>query len=196
MKAILINKDILEKKEITYEEIVALIALQESYDFTFKDEIIENLENKKYLKLNNNSIVVRQKGINFVNSLKKEIDYIGNKVQLVSKKTDREVNQEIEDRVEEYRNVFKGLKKGAMGSLTNCKQNLSIFLKNNPNNTFDQILNAAKVYVNSVNDFTYLQRADYFIYKENSNKIKVSSLEAYIDESIDETNNNWTSNLK
>jgi hypothetical protein len=43
MKAILISKDILEKKEITYEEIVALIALQESYDFTFKDEIIKDI---------------------------------------------------------------------------------------------------------------------------------------------------------
>lgn len=195
MKAILINKDILDDKDLSFEEICHLIALQEDYEFELKEDILNNLEIKKYIKLKTKTIVTRQKCINLINSLKKEIDYIGDKVQLVTKKTDREVNAEIENRVGEYRKIFKGYKTGSMGSLSNCKTNLSTFLKNNPEYTLDDIMNAAKVYVNSVDNFRYLQRADYFIYKQQADKSWVSTLEAYIDESIDNTDDNWTTKL-
>lgn len=194
MKAILINEEIFKDKQLTYEELVHLIALNEDYEFDLQGNVLESLENKKFIKLKNNMIVSRQKGISFINSLKKDVDYIGNKVQVITKKTEREVNSEIENRIDEYRNLFKGYKKGAMGSLSNCKSNLSTFLKNNPNYSFDDVLNAAKSYINNLDDFKYLKRADYFIYKQNGNKSIDSTLEAYIDEP-NENNDNWTTKL-
>jgi hypothetical protein len=83
-----------------------------------------------------------------------------------------------------------------MGSGTACKNNLSEFLKRNTQYNLDDVIKAAKLYINTVNDFTYLQRADYFIYKQDKNKNVTSTLEAFIDEEADETNKEWTTNLK
>jgi len=67
----------------------------------------------------------------------------------------------------------------------------------NPEYTFEQILNASELYINTEGRNTrYLQRADYFIFKQDVHKGEASRLSAFIDE-LDEipTNGDWTSTL-
>lgn len=196
MKSFLINKEILKNNKLTYEEFVMLLSIVEDFDYFDDNKILKCLEEKNFIKLRTSSVIIRNKTKLFINSISKEIDIIGSKVEIISKRTQREVNDEVKQRVEEYRNVFKGYKAGSMGSPTACKNNLSEFLKQNTQYNLDDVIKAAKLYINTVNDFTYLQRADYFIYKQDKNKNVISTLEAYIDEETDETNKEWTSNLK
>lgn len=195
MKAYLINNDILDKNTLSYTEYCSLLALHENFDFQIEQNILESLEDKKFIKLNRNIITIRAKGINFLSAVKKDIDFVGNKIEIIKKRTDREINEQVKDRINEYRSIFKGYKTGSMGSLSGCKENLTKFLKDNPEYTFEDVLKAARIYVNSVDNLKYLQRADYFIYKQQRDKTTISTLEAYIDESEDKSEEDWTSQL-
>lgn len=69
-------------------------------------------------------------------------------------------------------------------------------MKENPEYSFDDILNAAKLYVKEFySNATYLQNAEYFIFKQNSQKEESSRLSAYIDEINVEDNKDWTSQI-
>jgi hypothetical protein len=96
--------------------------------------------------------------------------------------------------VNEFRSIWKGLKPGAMGSLDNCKLKLSKWIEKNPTYSKEEIINAAKAYIRSLDSYKFLQQADYFIYKKDLNG-ESSRLSAF----IEEKNNNyeeWTTNLK
>lgn len=196
MRSFLINKEILEVNKITYEEFVMLLSVVEGFKYFDDTKILKSLEEKNFLKVRTNTVIIRDKTKKFLNSISKDVDIVGTKVEIITKRTQREVNDEVNERVQEYRNVFKGHKAGSMGSGTACKNNLSEFLKRNTQYNLDDVIKAAKLYINTVNDFTYLQRADYFIYKQDKNKNVTSTLEAFIDEEADETNKEWTTNLK
>ena len=196
MRSFLINKEILEVNKITYEEFVMLLSVVEGFEYFDDTKILKSLEEKNFLKVRTNTVIIRDKTKKFLNSISKDVDIVGTKVEIITKRTQREVNDEVNERVQEYRNVFKGHKAGSMGSVTACKNNLSEFLKRNTQYNLDDVIKAAKLYINTVNDFTYLQRADYFIYKQDKNKNVTSTLEAFIDEEADETNKEWTTNLK
>jgi predicted transcriptional regulator len=196
LRSFLINKEILEVNKITYEEFVMLLSVVEGFEYFDDTKILKSLEEKNFLKVRTNTVIIRDKTKKFLNSISKDVDIVGTKVEIITKRTQREVNDEVNERVQEYRNVFKGHKAGSMGSVTACKNNLSEFLKRNTQYNLDDVIKAAKLYINTVNDFTYLQRADYFIYKQDKNKNVTSTLEAFIDEEADETNKEWTTNLK
>ena len=80
-----------------------------------------------------------------------------------------------------------------MGSEASCKMKMYRWMKENPSYTPEQILKAADIYIKSLNNYQYLQRADYFIYKKDG-KEESSGLAAYIDEI--EVDDDWTTNLK
>jgi len=82
-----------------------------------------------------------------------------------------------------------------MGSLSTCKEKMKRWMRENPTYSPKQILNAADIYINSLNDNTYLQQADYFIYKKDG-KEESSRLSAFIDEIDTKVTDNWTSVLK
>jgi hypothetical protein len=69
----------------------------------------------------------------------------------------------------------------------------------NPEHPFENIIKAVKIYINSLNNqYTYLQQADYFIYKrENGSKEESSRLSAFIEEVSDAEviSGGWTSTL-
>lgn len=195
MQAYLISKEILEKNNLSLKEYCTLMSLKENLKYNIDEDALSSLQSKKFIKLNNSVVSFRNKTTKLFSLLRKEVDFLGEKIDIISKRTEREVNEEIKQRVQEYRNLFKGYKAGSMGSLTNCKNNLSKFLKNNPDYTFNDIIKATKIYINSVDNLKYLHRADYFIYKEQKDKTVVSTLEAYIDESEDKSDNEWTSKL-
>ena len=89
----------------------------------------------------------------------------------------------ISDFIEEYRKLFKGKKPGSMGDLQGCKDKMLLFYKEYSDYADrDTILAATKKYIKSVNDYTYLKHADYFIYKEDKNKQRTSMLASMCEE--------------
>ena len=100
----------------------------------------------------------------------------------------------INNQIEEFRNKWKGLKPGSMGSLSACKDKMKRWMFENPNYSKDQILKAAEIYIHSLNNYNYLQQADYFIYKKDAHG-ESSRLSAFIDEIDNVHTEDWTSTL-
>ncbi len=82
-----------------------------------------------------------------------------------------------------------------MGSYTGVKEKLTRWIKNNPQYSFNDILKAVDIYINSLNNnYYYLQQADYFIYKKQG-KEETSRLSAFIEEINNKEETDWTTNL-
>lgn len=107
------------------------------------------------------------------------------------------VNQ-IEKFVDEYRKLFRGLRAGAMGDRNGCISKFVQFKKEYPEFfNRDRILAATKLYIDSLNDYQYLQQADYFIYKQDQNKGRSSRLASFCEEvDMDKVNMGVTSKSK
>lgn len=99
--------------------------------------------------------------------------------------------------VNKFRCKFKNLKIGSMGNPKAVSDKLKRWMKNNPEITRKEILDAVNDYIESLNgDYRYLQRADYFIYKQNNKKEETSRLSLYIEEGRKEVvNSDWTTSL-
>ena len=67
--------------------------------------------------------------------------------------------------VKEYRNLWKGLKPGSMGHEQGVKDKLFRWMQSNTEYSKEDIIRAAKLYIKSLDNYTYLQQADYFVYK-------------------------------
>lgn len=195
---IIINTKIAKKADLNLSEVMTLYKLEYmelDYLITLSD--LRTLEEKKFLKLKesdeNMGIVLRSSATELLESMQNGIELNKTKNKNISKRT---LNQIVSFRIKEYRSKWKGLKRGAMGSPTSCEEKLIRWIKNNPEYTFDDILKAADLYIDSLNgDYTYLQRADYFIYKKEG-KEESSRLSAFIEEiNTDMVDSDWTSNL-
>jgi len=97
------------------------------------------------------------------------------------------------DFIKEYRNLWKGLKLGSMGSLNACAIKMKKWMKENPDFNQEDILKAARNYIDSVDDLKYLQQADYFIAKGKNGES--SRLSAIIEEPV-QKQQGWSSELK
>jgi len=160
---------------------------------------MEDLESKGFVKLTEIDhklhIEIRQKSLDLLQLLIVDAKIDINNTTII-KKSSRAINQELEGRLTEFRDKWKGLKPGSMGSLQSCKAKLTRWMKENPEYTFDEILKAADMYIASLNgDFRFLQRADYFVFKQENNREESSRLSAFIDEIDEYTPENWTSSL-
>ena len=95
----------------------------------------------------------------------------------------------ISDFIEDYRKLFKGKKPGSMGDLQGCKDKMLLFFKEYAEFADKELILAATFkYIESVNDYTYLKQADYFIYKHDNNKKRISMLAAMCEEVEDNYN--------
>ena len=66
----------------------------------------------------------------------------------------------------------------------------------NPEYTFEEILKAAQLYLDTDGrDTRFLQRADYFIFKQDVHKGESSRLSAFIDEIGEDPTLDWTSTI-
>lgn len=87
--------------------------------------------------------------------------------------------------IEEYRNQWKGLFTGSMGSKESIRSKVERWLNNNPKYSLDDILKAAKYWIESkrreVDNPQLIGQADYFIYKKQG-KDEISRLSSVIDE--------------
>lgn len=114
---------------------------------------------------------------------------------LLTKNPIEEVEQAeaIEYWIDDFRKLFYGYKVGAMGSKSSCLKKMKVFLKKNPNVTKEDVINATRAYIDSLNgDYRFLQQADYFITKHDG-----SRLETWIEElkANPKPLGDWTSKL-
>lgn len=158
------------------------------------------LQENKFIKIitedEKKITILRDKSIKLIKFLTVEIDETLEEETIAIKKSVRAVNAEIRDNIHLFRSIWKGLKPGAMGSSKSCEVKLIRWMKENPDNTFDEVLKAAQIYIDSLRgDYRFLQKADYFIFKQENNREESSRLSAFIDEIDTDMNVEWTSNL-
>ena len=80
-----------------------------------------------------------------------------------------------------------------MGSENACKEKMLRRRGENSQYSKEDILKAAKIHINSLNNYQYLQAAHYFIYKKDG-KEEDSRLSAFIEEK-EVDNTDWTIRL-
>ena len=195
--SIVLNFKILEEQDITVEEFLKLYGQHTNKVFYLVEEGIdlEKLEKNLFIKCIDGEMFLREKAVQLINFLTIEStgSFNNEKKKVVSK---RVILSVVDDKVDEFRNKWRGLKPGSMGDLRACKEKLHRWMKENPKYSFDDILKAADIYLASEGaNLRYLQRADYFIYKQDSHKEEVSRLSSFIDEINSGVGENWTSNL-
>ena len=198
-KSLILNFKVLEEFNLSIEEFLYLYFLYVE-DRKYSDVDLNKLQEQKFIKITEENeekqITLREKSIELLEYFIVEIENPLTKKEKTIKRSQRVINADINNRVEELRLKWKGLKVGSMGSLQSCKDKLTRWLKENPDYTFDEILKAADMYIDSLNgDYRYLQRADYFIYKQENNREESSRLSAFIDEIDSFVKDDWTTKL-
>ena len=188
----ILDFQVLKEQNIFINEFLGLIHLYENLET--ESNILDSLQQKQFIKLAENEIIIREKGnllIEFL--LIEKVNSVKSKKEI--RKSERVVNNELDSFIEDFRNKWKGLKPGSMGSLSTCKEKMKRWMQENPTYSPQQILTAAKIYINSLDNHTYLQQADYFIYKKDG-KEESSRLSAFVDEIDTTITDNWTTSLK
>jgi len=194
--AFILDFKLLDEQNLSVDEFITLLYLNNNSVRKSAFNHLESLESKQFIKINkndDNEIIIREKGKLFIDFI--SIDSVGGIVNKKAvKKSDRLLNSNLSEFIETFRNKWKGLKPGSMGSAGACKDKMLKWMRENPTYTQEQILKAADIYINSLNNHMYLQAADYFIYKKDAHG-ESSKLSAFIDE-IETKSEGWTSQLK
>jgi len=203
MNSIKIDLDILKILNLNINHLLTLIKIyftteKEFFDYDISQEDIDYLRKEKYIMVytdTNLRYFIRDKG-NII--LKKVVEFNKTKEATITLNTDEKDHiAEFNKKIREFREKFNGLRIGSMGTLSSVKSKLERWMKNNPDVLFNEILEATQLYIDSLNgDWRYLQRADYFIYKQNSRKEETSRLSIFIEEGRKETvNSDWGANI-
>ena len=199
-EAFILDLNFLKEQNISVIEFVTLLKLNGSnidlvlIEFESEIYILEKLQEKQFIKIITYSeVILREKSKLLLDFLSIESSYSDYKSKKVVKKSTRTISEGFDEFIEEYRNLWKGLKSGAMGSPNACKEKMLRWMKENPNYSKEDILKAAKIYINSLNNYQYLQAAHYFIYKKDG-KEEDSRLSAFIEEK-EVDNTDWTTKL-
>ena len=197
-EAFILDFQVLSDQNLNLIEFMSLLKLNyNQIDYDINNDILNSLQDKQFIKIikdNEETItILREKSkllIDFLLIEKLNSDY---KQKKISQKSSRTINDGLDEFIIEFRGLWKGLKPGSMGSFAGCKDKMIRWIKENPGYTKEKILNSAKTYINSLDNYQYLQQADYFIYKKDLHG-ESSRLSAFIDDEI-VSNNDWTSKL-
>ena len=197
-EAFILDLNFLKEQNLSVIEFITLLQLNEIDTGLQLDlDILHNLQEKQFVKLIidkfGTNTIIREKSKLLLDFLSIESSYSDYKSKKVVKKSTRTISEGFDKFIEEYRNLWKGLKVGSMGSPMACKEKMERWMKENPNYTKEDILKAAKIYINSLNNYQYLQAAHYFIYKKDG-KEEDSRLSAFIEEK-EVDNTDWTTKL-
>ena len=199
-EAFILDLNFLKEQNLSVIEFVTLLKLNGSnidlflIEFESEIYILEKLQEKQFIKIITYSeVILREKSKLLLDFLSIESNYSDYKEKKIIKKSNRVINEGFDEFIEEYRNLWKGLKVGSMGSPMACKEKMERWMKENPNYSKEDILKAAKIYINSLNNYQYLQAAHYFIYKKDG-KEEDSRLSAFIEEK-EVDNTDWTTKL-
>lgn len=186
MQSYILDYEYLQENNIEDYEFLVLLKITKNNKISTNDiNILESLQNKKFIKLllDDDEIVMREKGNLLIESISINKQALKKNSRAI-RKSKRLINNDIDEFVEEFRSKWKGLKPGSMGTPKACKEKMLRWMSENPTYTKEQILNAADMYINSLESFKYLQQADYFIYKKLGSE-EQSRLSAFIDESLE-----------
>ena len=197
-EAFILDLNFLKEQNLSVIEFITLLQLNEINTGLQLDlDILHNLQEKQFVKLIidkfGTNTIIREKSKLLLDFLSIESSYSDYKSKKVVKKSTRTISEGFDEFIEEYRNLWKGLKVGSMGSPMACKEKMLRWMGENPNYTKEDILKAAKIYINSLNNYQYLQAAHYFIYKKDG-KEEDSRLSAFIEEK-EVDNTDWTTKL-
>ena len=192
-KAFIIDFNLNAEQCLSIDEYLVLIHLQDDIIYNNSNLVLTSLQDKGFIKIvTNEKIILREKGTLFLDLI--SIDSINSaKDKKITKKSSRSINSDLDVLAKEYRMLWKGLKPGSMGSEQGCKEKLFRWMKNNPDYSKEDIIKAAKIYINSLDNYTFLQQADYFIYKKDAYG-ESSRLSAFIDD-ISKPTDDWTSQI-
>ena len=192
-KAFILDFNLIYEQNLSIDEYLVLIHLQDDIIYNNSNLILTSLQDKGFIKIiTNEKIILREKGTLFLDLI--SIDSINSaKDKKITKKSSRSINSDLDVLAKEYRMLWKGLKPGSMGSEQGCKEKLFRWMKNNPDYSKEDIIKAAKIYINSLDNYTFLQQADYFIYKKDAYG-ESSRLSAFIDD-ISKPTDDWTSQI-
>ena len=197
-EAFILDLNFLKEQNLSVIEFITLLQLNEIDTGLQLDlDILHNLQEKQFVKLIidkfGTNTIIREKSKLLLDFLSIESSYSDYKEKKIIKKSNRVINEGFDEFIEEYRKLWKGLKPGSMGSENACKEKMLRWMGENPNYTKEDILKAAKIYINSLNNYQYLQAAHYFIYKKDG-KEEDSRLSAFIEEK-EVDNTDWTVKL-
>ena len=197
-EAFILDLNFLKEQNLSVIEFITLLQLNEIDTGLQLDlDILHNLQEKQFVKLIIDKFgttqILREKSKLLLDFLSIESNYSNYQEKKVVKKSNRVINEGFDEFIEEYRKLWKGLKPGSMGSENACKEKMLRWMGENPNYTKEDILKAAKIYINSLNNYQYLQAAHYFIYKKDG-KEEDSRLSAFIEEK-EVDNTDWTTKL-
>jgi hypothetical protein len=193
-EAFILDLNFLKEQNIKPKDFVLLIQLNQGEEGSDFLEDFEKLQDNGFVKIDpETNIIIREKGKLLLDFLSIESNYSDYKSKKIIKKSNRIINEGFDEFIEEYRNLWKGLKVGSMGSPNACREKMERWMKENPNYSKEDILKAAKIYINSLNNYQYLQAAHYFIYKKDG-KEEDSRLSAFIEEK-EVDNTDWTVKL-
>jgi len=191
------------KIEIDIEELKRLKLTPSNYIFLYIHKIrgfeeafeicgddLSNLEDRGYVKIAPDKIILRNKAIELFNTVNEDDFKV---IKLGSRKV--RVSDDIIKLVGEYRSLFpKNILSGGYpvrGNQAACFVRMRDFKVNHPEVTNEQIIKATKEYVNErrMNNYTYMKTANYFIYKDSE-----SMLLSYIEniDDMEETSSNGT----
>ena len=192
-KAFILDFNLIYEQNLSIDEYLVLIHLQDDIIYNNSNLVLTSLQDKGFIKIiTNEKIILREKGTLFLDLI--SIDSINSaKDKKITKKSSRSINSDLDVLAKEYRMLWKGLKPGSMGSEQGCKEKLFRWMKNNPDYSKEDIIKAAKIYINSLDNYTFLQQADYFIYKKDAYG-ESSRLSAFIDD-ISKPIDDWTSQI-
>ena len=193
-EAFILDLNFLKEQNISPEEFLVLVGFNNNLQIIENSELqYQTLESKGFIKINGIDVILREKSKLLLDFLSIESNYSNYKEKKIIKKSNRVINEGFDEFIEEYRNLWKGLKVGSMGSPMACKEKMLRWMGENPNYSKEDILKAAKIYINSLNNYQYLQAAHYFIYKKDG-KEEDSKLSAFIEEK-EVDNTDWTTKL-
>ena len=197
-EAFILDLNFLKEQNLSVIEFITLLQLNEIDTGLQLDlDILHNLQEKQFVKLIidkfGTNTIIREKSKLLLDFLSIESSHSNYKEKKIIKKSNRVINEGFDEFIEEYRKLWKGLKPGSMGSENACKEKMLRWMGENPNYTKEDILKAAKIYINSLNNYQYLQAAHYFIYKKDG-KEEDSRLSAFIEEK-EVDNTDWTVKL-
>ena len=197
-EAFILDLNFLKEQNLSVIEFVTLLQLNEIDTGLQLDlDILHNLQEKQFVKLIidkfGTNTIIREKSKLLLDFLSIESNHSNYKEKKIIKKSNRVINEGFDEFIEEYRKLWKGLKPGSMGSENACKEKMLRWMGENPNYSKEDILKAAKIYINSLNNYQYLQAAHYFIYKKDG-KEEDSRLSAFVEEK-EVDNTDWTTKL-
>ena len=197
-EAFILDLNFLKEQNLSVIEFITLLQLNEIDTGLQLDlDILHNLQEKQFVKLIidkfGTNTIIREKSKLLLDFLSIESNHSNYKEKKIIKKSNRVINEGFDEFIEEYRSIWKGLKLGAMGSPGACKEKMLRWMGENPNYSKEDILKAAKIYINSLNNYQYLQAAHYFIYKKDG-KEEDSRLSAFIEEK-EVDNTEWNTKL-